>query len=391
MKENSVWELAPRTRDQKILKSKCVFRVKEDENVDRYKARLLAQGFLQNYFLMNLGFKRYSPLPQLYTFDDYDTCFSNGKSALSSTYCMVYAQVQPDNSSDLWKKIETHKLHRFNYHYDKLFFGVCLERCMHTMDIDAQKETLGIIDKEIVEDLQLIHKRPLDIEMRAKYSLMIQKCLNEEFQRKYDLKLNTFIEYCERPKETEQLEEDAAETILYKIINGLGLLVLFSSFYDYYLKTHPADGVYINEHFKNNYEDSVSRLLTSFSVPRNYNRLVQPYRGKIAIDFSYLDGLRSVSTLIVLHGHIFYMEFLHLQNPEYFENIVNSTIGLALHNLTPIIEIFMVMSGLLFYMKFKEMSIIKPQTSWGKCIKLLLLITVGRFLSKTYIFSNYDV
>lgn len=49
MNENRVWELVPHPPNVKLLKSKWVFRVKEDANGNpvRHKARLVAKGFLQ--------------------------------------------------------------------------------------------------------------------------------------------------------------------------------------------------------------------------------------------------------------------------------------------------------------------------------------------------------
>ncbi|XP_013099285.2 O-acyltransferase like protein-like [Stomoxys calcitrans] len=322
-------------------------------------------------------------LPPLYNFDDYDLCFFNKTSALSSTYCMVYAEVQPDNSSQLWEKIEVHNRHRFHYHHDKLFFGLCVERCLNyiksTDDFNSNDNT-EVLDREVVQFFQTVHKRPLDIEMRSNYSTMIQRCLNEEFERKYDLKLKTFIEYCERNPDAEQFEKDVAEDILYRIVKLVFLLVIFSSFYDYYLKTHQTEKNGTNDFYKINYKEIGPRVLTSFSIPRNYYRLVQPCHGIIGNEFSYLDGFRSVCTLMVLQGHTFYMEFLHLQNPEYFENIAKTKLGLGILNTSTIIEIFMVMSGLLFYVKFNEGRYVNPQTSWRKCIQLFAIIVTGRLL-----------
>lgn len=51
MEKNKVWEIVKKPPDVKLLKSKWVFRIKEDEhgNPIRYKARLVAKGFLQKY------------------------------------------------------------------------------------------------------------------------------------------------------------------------------------------------------------------------------------------------------------------------------------------------------------------------------------------------------
>ena len=47
--ENETWELVPLPKDKNIVGSKWVFKVKRDENgcIQRYKARLVAQGYTQ--------------------------------------------------------------------------------------------------------------------------------------------------------------------------------------------------------------------------------------------------------------------------------------------------------------------------------------------------------
>ena len=51
LEENDVWELVELPSGRKPVGSKWVFKVKTDEdgNVERYKARLVAQGFTQKF------------------------------------------------------------------------------------------------------------------------------------------------------------------------------------------------------------------------------------------------------------------------------------------------------------------------------------------------------
>ena len=51
MKTNDVWELVPRPPDRKVIGSKWIFKVKMGSNgtIERYKARLVAQGCTQKY------------------------------------------------------------------------------------------------------------------------------------------------------------------------------------------------------------------------------------------------------------------------------------------------------------------------------------------------------
>jgi histone deacetylase 1/2 len=49
--QNSTWTLVPHPRGQNIIVSRWVFKVKEkpDGTVDKFKARLVAQGLKQKY------------------------------------------------------------------------------------------------------------------------------------------------------------------------------------------------------------------------------------------------------------------------------------------------------------------------------------------------------
>ena len=49
LRDNDVWELVEPPKDRKVVGSKWVFKVKTDENghVERYKDRLVAQGYTQ--------------------------------------------------------------------------------------------------------------------------------------------------------------------------------------------------------------------------------------------------------------------------------------------------------------------------------------------------------
>ena len=51
LQENRVWDLVELPRSRKLVGSKWDFKVKSDEdgNVERYKARLVAQGFTQKF------------------------------------------------------------------------------------------------------------------------------------------------------------------------------------------------------------------------------------------------------------------------------------------------------------------------------------------------------
>ncbi|XP_065370013.1 nose resistant to fluoxetine protein 6-like [Calliphora vicina] len=322
--------------------------------------------------------------PPLYKFDDYDSCLAQKYQNIPPTYCMVYAEIKPNNSSEMWHQmIEHYEEYPFRYRHDHLFFGVCMERCKgfaKTMEINKLTDD-DLIKNEITDYFAKVHKRPLDKEFRKEYHALIHNCLNYEFQQKYDLNLRTFIEYCERPKEIIKEEtKDPLESLLYKIIGVIIILNILSSLYDFCLKLQQPEENQTNDFYKINPQQTVSRLLTSFSVCRNYYRLIQPYFSDIGKDFQFLDGYRSVCMMFALYGHTFFCEYQHIANPQHFEKSAKDVNKLWLLNTTMIIETYFVMSGLLLFIKFQQGRYVTPQTSWKKFIFTYVQFMIFRFI-----------
>ncbi|XP_073821720.1 nose resistant to fluoxetine protein 6-like [Musca autumnalis] len=322
-------------------------------------------------------------LPPLYTFDDYDRCFlaagSEDKLTSATTYCVVFAEIQEDNSNALWQQIAKHNEFMYNYRSDRLFFGLCLNRCMKFAN-ETFSEQNFTINNEITQFFEIVHQQPLDIEMRTNYSHMIQQCLNEEFQMKYNLQLNTFVEYCERRQGDDNMPvaNEVADRFVYLFFGVIVLLCILSTFCDYFIKSnHSIQGT---EFFKTNLDKPAWRLLTSFSLTRNYYRLTQPYRGEVGQRWAYLDGLRSVCTLMILCCHSHYLSLGLVKNTEFFENFGKSTLGLMALNMSIIIEIYMVMSGLLLHVKIAQRHTVTPQSNFGKCWNTFWAIIIGRYV-----------
>lgn len=98
-------------------------------------------------------------MPPLYQLEDYDLCLDKPPNHLlsHSTYCVVYAEVVPNESSSVWQQIEAlsrDEKHRFRH--DHLFVGVCLERC---------KRALHELSHFQVQ--QLYEGKVTDVEVRA--------------------------------------------------------------------------------------------------------------------------------------------------------------------------------------------------------------------------------
>lgn len=97
-------------------------------------------------------------MPPLYQLDDYDLCLQQKPSQqllAHSTYCLVYVELRPNASSELWRQIElVSRDEKHHYRHDHLFVGVCLERCkrsLHTLSrFQIQQLYEGTVeDKEV--------------------------------------------------------------------------------------------------------------------------------------------------------------------------------------------------------------------------------------------------
>lgn len=166
----------------------------------------------------------YKQMPPLYQLEDYDLCLDKPPNHLlsHSTYCLVYAEVVPNASSSLWQQIDAlsrDEKHRFRH--DHLFLGVCLERCKRALHELSHFQVQQLYEGKVTDvevgvhrklevssswlcsciSFQLssyyarVHKRPSD--ERIHYEHLINSCLNRDFERKFQLRLRSNIEYCE--------------------------------------------------------------------------------------------------------------------------------------------------------------------------------------------------
>lgn len=67
-----------------------------------------------------------------------------------STYCMIYAEIKPKNSSKLWREINQHtEEYKFHYRRDRLFFGICMKRCKNFPNKLNNLQNDSEIDNEV--------------------------------------------------------------------------------------------------------------------------------------------------------------------------------------------------------------------------------------------------
>ncbi|XP_037826175.1 O-acyltransferase like protein-like, partial [Lucilia sericata] len=126
--------------------------------------------------------------------------------------------------------------------------------------------------------------------------------------------------------------------------------------------------------------NQVTRFLTSFSIYRNFCRLLTPNEGITGKDLSFLDGYRSILAFLIVYEHSYYLQFLHLENPQYFENLYHQYfMKFMLHGMV-IVELFFVLSGLMLYVKLENGQYIRRDTEIKVCFKIYVKLLFSRYM-----------
>ncbi|XP_050324029.1 nose resistant to fluoxetine protein 6 isoform X1 [Bactrocera neohumeralis] len=330
----------------------------------------------------------YRQMPPLYQFDDYDRCLESDTvtSNIRATYCVVYAEIVENETSRLWNQITSFSTDRRHYFsHDRLFFGVCLERCkqlLHGAITSPQHELVkngAIRDTELVNYYLNVHKRETD--NRIRYDKMVNRCLNYDFHHNFGLELRTSIEYCEEANV--YLEHDSLDVTVYTILAIIALVSIFSTMYDYRLKKSQILSKQNNEFYKVPLQCSEHQLWVSFSICRNFYHICDSSksRSQTAEDLRFFDGLRVIGVFLVLfvHSLILFMA-VQVDNPQFYETFFYHPETAILENGAAIIQIFFVMSGFLLYVNFNERKFVTSNTSLIGCVVIYLKIFFHRYL-----------
>ncbi|XP_058986799.1 nose resistant to fluoxetine protein 6-like [Musca domestica] len=300
----------------------------------------------------------YEQLPPLYATADYRDCLQQP----SSSYCWVYAEIQADNSSPLWHYLWNHSnSNAYHYRHDQVYRGICTSQCNNggvevTMagdkllgsDIvpDAKYRSVctspcingnyedpvagdRLLDSKIVQMAQRLHEISRNQKTVVDNGDNIQQCVNSEFRQRYNLSVKTFTTYCENPKE-------------------------------------PLEKAHHN--------------LCSFSLYRNYRRLVIPNHSPMGRDLQFVDCFRTILSLVIVGEHTTYTQFMPTKNPELFEQMYSNPFTLIIVHIIVCIELFFMLSGLMLCLKFKKGEFITPQSSIKECLIVFLRLLISRYL-----------
>uniref|UniRef100_A0A1A9WWJ5 Acyltransferase 3 domain-containing protein n=1 Tax=Glossina brevipalpis TaxID=37001 RepID=A0A1A9WWJ5_9MUSC len=331
-----------------------------------------------NYDIQNNSTNNYYKMPPLYQLDDYEKCLYTWK---PFTYCVVYAEIEPNISSPLWKQIDLYsKDIKHHYRHDRLFFGVCVEECkilLKSLSSDQQQQLYDkrIGSNEITEYYAEVYKH--EPEHHLLNQQLLGKCLNYNFQATYQLQLRTTIEYCESSETPSKI--DILDIVVYSIFISLIVANILSSLYDYFLQCRQSKNLQTCDYYKKQ-QSGVKQLLTSFSVYRNYYHLVAPPSVE-KNDLKFVNGMRVflLFCVVMAHSVVIYM-LIQTQNPQFFEKFYYKPETVIFTNGAVIIQIFFFLSAFFLKLKFDELHLVSRQTSLCKCIGVYFKIIFARYL-----------
>ncbi|XP_055921314.1 nose resistant to fluoxetine protein 6-like [Eupeodes corollae] len=295
----------------------------------------------------------YRKMPPLYIIDDYDACLETENIA---TYCLAIGEIVPNATSALWQQIETFSsATRLHFQHNYLYFGVCLTDCQQTvsnLNSSLRKELYAgtIENTELVEYFSDINK--IDAEVRFQNEETINICLNYDFEKQYDLQTRSFVEYCVTNEKYPNY--NYLEIVFLGLIGTLLFLVIVSSNYDRQLKSKQVN-FQGNTFYQQHLHTLQDTMLTSFSMFRNYYRLVVPSKSELARDLRFLETYRFFATLLVVFGHVLLsIKGVPLQNTQFIEQLFYKMETQLFINGTVIIQVFLVISSFLMCIHFQK-------------------------------------
>ncbi|XP_073847609.1 nose resistant to fluoxetine protein 6-like [Musca autumnalis] len=268
----------------------------------------------------------YNQMPPLYDTADYNSCLKQ----LSASYCMAYVEIQEDNNSELWHNIWNFtNSYRYHYRHDQLYRGICTTQCENVSPPVNQNKSDKHLWNENVRMANKLHKISRDQQTLANNEDKLHQCIAEEFREKYNLSVKTYVTYCDNPQEPIE-------------------------------KAH--------------------KYLCSFSIYRNYRRLITPNTSPMGKDLQFVDGFRTLLSITIVVEHLICPQFMPMENPEFFEKLYSGKLILTLMHVLVCIELFFMLSGLMLYLKFTKGGYITPQSTLWECFRVYGRLLFSRYL-----------
>ncbi|EDS31128.1 conserved hypothetical protein [Culex quinquefasciatus] len=290
----------------------------------------------------------YNRMPPMFVYDQYDECLFSDPDEVVGTYCMVRVVVKPDNASSIWRLIETFssntKLHMNHALLDR---GICVIDVAETIArLKVDNISALVVPKFEIEFPYIYRYNSFrNVEPYKKnYSDLMAAIVNTDLTERYGLQAYTEIEYCDRTG-VDEFPIDGVDIAFLVFIADLIIAVIASSYYDASWKS--SNGL---KHYQKDLPCKKSMLLSSFSLTRNWYRLVSSSRDPTSRELRFIQAVRFLAVTLVVYAHAAF--FVQPRNGWVIEQTYHDTVSMIVANASQLVTTFFFISALVFTVTF---------------------------------------
>ncbi|XP_063697877.1 nose resistant to fluoxetine protein 6-like [Culicoides brevitarsis] len=295
----------------------------------------------------------YYKMPIQNDMDDYTRCMVEGD---DSMWCSTYTIIKPNRSNEVWNIIEKYSNDtKRHYRHDLVQKGVCIKWCLDKLK-NYDNETLKSLYVEPFDfgdqyhpDFTLYYNAT---QYKEKYDYYVSICRNIELMEEYGLQGHSGIYYCHT--ELEDKSPDVYDWAFVVVVGIILLVLLNGTVLDVFLNKKQDI-----QHYENSVKqyDLPIRLLLAFSIPRNWYRLKARPKSQEARDLRYIQGLRSITTVIIIIGHVTIVYAMGpIVNTEYFEGQFYHIWEAFYTSGMNVVQTFIAISGFLMGVQFFDLT-----------------------------------
>lgn len=246
------------------------------------------------------------------------------------------------------------------YRHDRLKRGVCFNWCEHKLE-----KIVKIVQRSYLQPKSemIVNETTMDeslfrnaMDDRYKHNRLINICVNWRLKHEYNFMAYSEIEYCVTNPSRNNFQFDTLDRFCVGVVIAIITCVTISTIYDYKLKFRRN----INNHYKNECFEEVEKILTSFSIPRNWQKMIMtPNLNELRV----LTSIKAFFTAAVVLSHVLLINIaLPLANTDYVEWKKARLLTTLLLNGSQIMQSFLTISG--FLVAYNFFNFIQKQ---GKC------------------------
>ncbi|KAF5301328.1 hypothetical protein FQA39_LY10726 [Lamprigera yunnana] len=264
--------------------------------------------------------KEYALVPELFKLDDYDRCLMLKKEAL---YCSVTIQLGPakNYTSKVWRTIEELISNKKNFRHDRLRHGVCVPlSCPH-----IAKNVSSYINN----------------------TTFLSEGISECYTKKYgNLGLTAIVTKLECESEEHLYQVDTCDIIVGILCAILFTIVVFASFYEGLARYNST------EEYKKITMSRYGKVITCFSLPKNWDRLRAESTNSDATKLRVINGIRVYTMFLVIMTHTCVAAIMTAHNPKFVETMTSDPLNMLFVNGNMSIQVFLLISGFLLSYHF---------------------------------------